>query len=862
LILISAPAGFGKTTLVSEWIAGGQRPAAWLSLDEGDNDPLRFLAYFITALQAIVPNIGDGVLRTLQSPQPPPAETMLTALLNEINTIPDNFVLVLDDYHVIEAQPIDTALTFLLEHTPPQMHLVITTREDPGLPLARLRARDQLTELRASDLRFTYSEAAGFLDQVMGLQLSTEDITALETRTEGWIAGLQLAALAMQGTISTLGSSDVAGFIKSFTGSHHFITDYLVEEVLRQQTASVQTFLLRTSILDRLCGPLCDALMFDGSASGHSISGQETLEYLERANLFTVPLDNERRWYRYHHLLGDLLRQRLQQSLSSSPEKNESMYEYHRRASQWYEDNGFGLEAFQHAAAANDVDRAERLSEAKGIPLHFGGAVNVILDWLGSLPKPVLDARPTLWLRYASLLLISGQTAGVEEKLQAAETALEFAGAAGKLSDDEIRNLVGPIAASRATLALTRYDVETMHAQSRRALEYLHPSSLFARSNAFWTLGYACFLQGDRSAARRAFREAISLSQASGAVFNLILATIGLGNVQEADIQLHPAAETYRLVLHLAGDQPQQIIHEAHLGLARILYEWNDLDAAEEHGRQSLHLARQYDEKVIDRFVMCEVFLARLKLAQGDAAVAAVMLAKVAQIARQRNFMHRLPEVAAAQVVVMIKQGNLAKAAHLTQAYELPLSQARVILAQGDPSSALALVESFCQKVEARGWQDERLKGLVLQAVVLQSLSETDRAEKVLAEALELAEPAGFIRIFVDEGPPMAQLISEASARGIMPDYVAELIAAFEAEVLKSEGTSSLPAAHLLVEPLSLRELEILQLIAQGMSNHEIGERLFLAESTVKGHNRNIFAKLQVQRRTEAIARARELGLL
>ena len=798
----------------------------------------------------------------LQSPQPPLTETILTALLNEITTIPDDFVLVLEDYHVIEAQSIGNALTFLLEHLPPQMHLVIATREDPGLPLARLRAQGQLTELRATELRFTYSEAAEFLDQVMGLQLSAEDIAALETRTEGWIAGLQLAALALQGTISTQGRPNVAGFINSFTGSHHFIMDYLVEEVLRQQDASVQTFLLRTSILDRLCGPLCDALLFDRSTSGHSISGQETLEYLERVNLFTVPLDNERRWYRYHHLFADLLRQRLQQSLSSSREDEESVNEYHKRASQWYEEHGFGLEAFHHAAAANDVDRAERLSDGKWIPLHFGGAVSTILDWLGSLPKPVLDARPTLWLRYASLLLISGQTAGVEEKLQAAENALELAGAVGKMSDDEIRNLVGPIAASRATLALTRYDVETMLAQSQRALEYLHPSNLFTRSNAFWTLGYACFLQGDRPAARRAFTEAISLSQASGAVFNLILATIGLGNVQEADIQLHPAAETYRRVLKLAGDQPQQIIHEAHLGLARILYEWNDLDAAEQHGRQSLYLARQYDEKVIDRFVMCEVFLARLKLAQGDAAGAAVMLAQVAQIARQRNFIHRLPEVAAAQVIVLLKQGDLAAAARLAQAYELPLSQARVILAQGDPSSALAMVKSFCQKLETRGWQDERLKGLVLQAVVLQTLSETDRALKVLENALELAEPSGYIRIFVDEGPPMAQLLSEAAARGMMPDYVARLTASFDAEVQKSESTSYLSSAHLLVEPLSLRELEILRLIAQGLSNQEIGERLFLAISTIKGHNRNIFAKLQVQRRTEAIMRARELGLL
>ena len=327
-------------------------------------------------MQTIAPNIGEGVLGVLQSPQPPPIESILTTLLNEITTIPDNFILVLDDYHVIDAKPVDEALTFLLEHLPPQMHLVIATREDPHLPLARLRARGQLTELRAADLRFTPAEAADFLNQVMGLNLSAEDIAALETRTEGWIAGLQLAAISMQG------HQDAASFIKSFTGSHHFVLDYLLEEVLQQQSESVQTFLLRTSILDRLCGPLCDAVLLDPSASG-----QETLEYLEHANLFIVPLDNERRWYRYHHLFADLLRQRLHQSTASSAgDEGKGVAELHSRASQWYEDNGLEIEAFQHAAAANDVERAERLIEGKGMPLHFRGAVAAVLDWLASLP--------------------------------------------------------------------------------------------------------------------------------------------------------------------------------------------------------------------------------------------------------------------------------------------------------------------------------------------------------------------------------------------------------------------------------------------------------------------------------------------
>ena len=457
------------------------------------------------------------------------------------------------------------------------------------------------------------------------------------------------------------------------------------------------------------------------------------------------------------------------------------------------------------------------------------------------------------------MLLVNGQTTGVEEKLQAAEAALQ-----GTNEDDKSRNLVGRIAAARATLALTRYQVETMLAQSRRALEYLHPNNLSLRANANWTLGYAYILQGDRAAARRALAEAISLSQASGDIFTTLLATIGLGNVQETENQLFLAAQTYRRVLQLAGDQPLQIIYEAHVGLARVLYEWNDLDAAEQHGRQSLHLARQY-ERVIDRFVICEVFLARLKLAQGDVAGAAAILAQADQSARQQNFVYRIPEVAAAQVQTLLRQGNLAAAAHLAQTHDLPLSRARVHLAQGDASAALAALEPLRMQVEAKGWKDERLKVIVLQAVAHHAYGEKDKAVQLLGDALALAEPGGFIRIFVDEGLPMAQLLSEVAAHGIMPDYTGKLLAAFEAEAQTSEARSYLPPtppAQPLSEPVSQRELEVLRLMAQGLSNGEISERLFLALSTVKGHNQKIFDKLQVQRRTEAVARARELGLL
>ena len=473
LTLISAPAGFGKTTLVSAWAAGSDRRVAWLSLDEGDNDLTRFLIYLAAAVRTVALSIGEALLGVLESPQPPHTESFLIALLNEIAATMDDFVLVIDDYHVIDAKPVDTALTFLLEHLPPQVRLVIATREDPQLPLARLRGRGQLSELRVADLRFAPSEAAGFLNQAMGLSLSAEDVATLETRTEGWIAGLQLAALSLQG------HPDATSVIQSFSGSHHFVLDYLLEEVLQRQSDSVQTFLLRTSILDQLCGPLCNAVLRDQAGSG-----QSTLEYIERANLFLVPLDDDRHWYRYHHLFADLLRQRLLQSRTSS---KEDVTELHRRASQWYEDHGLEIEAFHHAAAANDVQRAERLIEGQGVPLQFRGAGAPVLNWLESLPTTVMDARPSLWVTYATALFFSGQHTAVEQKLQAAEAALSES----TELDDRSRDLIGRIASIRATLAIIRHDAETIVVQSRRALEYLRPDNLPIRTAATYTLGYA-----------------------------------------------------------------------------------------------------------------------------------------------------------------------------------------------------------------------------------------------------------------------------------------------------------------------------------------------------------------------------------
>lgn len=821
----------------------------------GDNDPVCFLTYLIAALQTIEPNIGEGILGLLQTTQLPPIESIVTTLINEMTVIRDHFILVLDDYHVIAAGPIDHAITLLIERMPPQMHLIIVTRKNPRLPLARLRVRDQLTEVNTAHLRFTSSEAAEFLGEVMELNLSSENVALLESRTEGWIAGLQLAALSMQG------HKDPTSFIQSFTGSHRFLLDYLVEEVLQQQSASVRSFLLHTSILDRLCGPLCDAILRCEveEHSGSFISGQDTLEYLEHANLFLIPLDNERRWYRYHHLFADLLKKQLHQSIISNSGNDERVTAgLHVRASIWYENHNLAVDSFHHAVAAKDIERAARLMEGDGMPLIFRGAVAPVIQWLDSIPNEEMDARPSLWVMYASVLLMVGRMTEVEQKLQAAEKALQ-----GIEQDNKSRDLIGHVASIRATLAVSKHEVETIITESHRALDYLRPDNLPVRTATIWTLGYAYQLQGERAAAGKAYAEALSISQKIGHVMITILATLGIGNIEEAANQLYEAAESYRRVLDMAGNPPLPVACEAHLGLARILYEWNDLDASLQHIQQAVQLAKQFERT--DRGVASEVFLARLMLVRGELSTAAAILARANHHAQQQQFVKQLPYIAALQVLILLHEGSLAQATHLAQKDELPISQARVYLAQGDTSAALTVLEPLREQAEARGLEDERLKVMVIQAVALHAHGEKLRALQLLAVALMMAEPGGFIRTFVDEGILMYRLLCEAANHEMMPTYLVKLLSEFKSVELKSEVKSDQRQAQFtksLIEPLSGRELEVLRLIAEGLSNREISERLFIALSTVKGHTRIIFDKLQVGRRTEAVARAREWNLL
>ncbi len=827
--------------LLSQWSTTCGRPVAWVSLDADDSDPARFLSYLVAALRTVTAGFGDAVLAALQAPQPPPIAVVMAALVNALADIEDETVLVLDDYHLIDSKEVDRAIAVLVERLPPPVHLIIATREDPQLPLARLRARGELAELRTADLRFTPAEAGQFFKQAFGLVLSDEDAAALDARTEGWIAGLQLAALSLQT------ETDSRRFIQSFTGTHRFVMDYLLEEVLNRQPEAVQAFLLRTAILERMCGPLCDAV-----AGLDGINGQHMLEQLERENMFIVALDNERRWYRYHHLFAELLRQRLPLGASVP------LAELHGRASRWHEQNGADLEAFQHAGAAGDIARAAHLMTGAGLPLHFRGAAVPVLRWLRALPPAVLDARPELRVAQASAQLFVSQLGGIEDLLRAAESKLDEAS-----HDEAVRDLIGHIAVIRATVAVSQHGAEEIMEHSRRALAYLHPDNLPVRTATLWTLGYAQQLLGQRADARRAYSEAAAISERIGHGIIHLMATMGLGAMQLHDNQLRAAAATFHHALALAGESPIAAASEAHLGLAGVHYAQNDLDAALRHVQLARPLAQQIEST--DRLVACDVFDARLQLARGEPAAALSRLAQAAQRARAHASSPQIMEIADLRVRVLLRLGDTASAA-VAMTDARPLSRARVLLAQGDAGAALRVLIPLHEGFQRAGWQDENLAVTVLIALAHQSAGARDAAWHALAAAVALAEPDALTRVFVDEGgqtgfpdgAPMRRMLAEARLRGIAPAFVTAVLDAFE---LKVSAEAAL-LTQTLSDPLSARELELLQLVAQGLSNQEICARLFLALDTVKGHNRRIYAKLGVQRRTEAVARARALGVL
>lgn len=863
LILISAPAGFGKTTLLSDWIqqkdkTGKQKAACsappkviWLSLDEGDDDFSRWLAYFIAALQTIVPSIGDAALSLRQSPQPGSTDSLLAVLINEIVAIPDSFIFVLDDYHLIQDQAIHEAVTFLLERLPKNMRLVIVTRADPPLPLSRLRAQGQLLEFRENHLRFTAEESGVFLNEVMGFDLSNESLAAMENRTEGWIAGLQLAALSLRER------PDKEHFVQSFSGSHRYVLDYLAEEVWNRQPSHIQSFLLSTAILKRMNGSLCDAL------TGRQ-DGQATLEHLDSANLFTIPLDDERRWYRYHQLFADLLQKRLTEQ---DPERATTL---HQEASRWFEREGFSGEAIRHALAAADFVRAVTLIEDKGEAALLRSEGTTLLKWVDALPETLVEERPRLRLYYAWAHLMGGRP------IEKIELLLPSA-------EDVAPDILAGVNVLRAFVAIMQGEVAQSTELSRQALAQLPPESRFFRTLAAWNLSIAVLADGDLEAGVQGLAEAVKMGQETGNIMTAVMSACALAEVQLVQGRLRAAEQSYLQALDMGRDsqgRPLPVAGMTLIGLGEIARERNELEAAAGYLAQGIERSRQWGEvSALDGHIA----LARLYQAEGDLAGADDEIAKAIQLAQKLDVTEMDDiMVNAHQVRLELLRGErrtaISWAAQRGLSLEVALwhlenkpqsfdsrrfrtaeyvNLARLLVNQTQYDGALALLERLSRRMAEHGLHGVLLEIFNLQALVLNALGKAPAAIAALSRALALAEPEGYARIFLDEGQSMLDLLQMASARRIGPDYVRRLL-----DMAGEKTAGPRTDGSILLDPLSEREREVLQLLTTGLSNLEIAQELFIAKSTVRSHIKSIYSKLDVHRRWDAIQRAQELGLL
>ena len=871
LTLISAPAGFGKTTLLAEWLAvapTGERATAWLSLDQADNQPGSFWTYLITALQTVAPELGASAHFLLQESQPPPIETVLATLLNELNAMPNDFVLVLDDYHAVDAREIQDGMAFLLEHLPAQMHLVIATRADPALPLARLRARGELVEIRAADLRFTPDEAVAYLNGVMGLALNAADVAALEARTEGWIAALQLAALSMQGR------DDIAGFIASFAGDDRYIVDYLVEEVLLRQPEDVRSVLLQTSILDRLTGPLCDAVT--GQAGGKAM-----LEALDRGNLFLVPLDDRRKWYRYHHLFADVLRARL------LDEQSDRVQALHGRASDWYAQNGEPSEAIRHALAGEDFERAADLLELAIPAMRRSRQVTVLRRMIEALPDELIRARPVLTVGYVGALMASGELEDVESRLQDAERWLTAtgdspdgpgAGAPGMVvvDHDEFRFLAATIALYRAVLAQIRGDTSATVRYAREILNLAPEDDDLRRGAAAALLGLASWASGDLEAAHRIYADGMARVQRAGNLSDAIGAAIALADIRITQGRLREAMQTYEQALQLPTKHGQPVLPgmaDMYVGLADLAREQGDLQAATQH----LQASKDLGEKMgfPQNRHRLHLVTARIREAEGDLNGALDALHEAERL-WMPDFNPDVHPLRAQEARVWVRQGRLSEASawarerglsaedDLTYLREFEhITLARLLLAKSNRDSAdrsareaVELLGRLLRAAEEGQRTGTVIEILVLQALAYQMRGDIPAALAPLGRALTLAEAEGYVRTFVDEGPAMAALLEAAANHGFAPSYVRRLLAAF------GQAEDSTRVRQALVEPLSERELDVLRLLATDLGGPDIASELVVALSTIRSHTKSIYAKLGVNNRRAAVRRAEELDLL
>jgi LuxR family maltose regulon positive regulatory protein len=879
LILVSAPAGFGKTTLLSDWLQGVERSVAWISLDRGDNDLTRFLSYVVMALQGIQENFGISILDMVHSPKPPPMESIFVSLINAVTERFDPFYLILDDYHVITESAVHEAIIFLVDHLPPSMQMVLSSRADPPWPIARLRARGELLELRAKDLRFTHHEAHQFLTKVMDFDLKGDELKALELRTEGWIVGLQMAALSMQG------QDDVSGFIQAFTGSNRFILDYLMEEVLERQPPGIQDFLLRTSVLERMSASLCDALVkgkdtgywiLDTEGDGNlqsPISSQQILEYLDQRNLFVIPLDNEREWYRYHHLFSDLLRSRLQQV---EPHLLPDLY---GQASDWCDENGFMVEAVQYALSAKNFERASQLVEENALNMIHHGELTTVLGWFSDFPEEILEIRPWLHIHHAWALLYLGQLESAEGLIRKVEDLLEG------FEDSRIaeaQHLMSHVLAIRANLEEVRGDRPLAARLAGEALGLLPESELIMRSSLLMLRSFCLQWSGNYKEAAQISQEAVALGKSIGNQDVVVMALNDLAALQIYQAKLHDALATCEKALEINRESsergsviPISSIGVTYLYMSRVLLEWNDLDTALEAVMKGLELRRQWgglDIEAVGNVDLIRIFLARGALEEAQEAilrsktVSPEMAALQLPVAEARVFLAMGEAAAAVQVIE--KRG-----VHISGAIDLgyiPLypALAKALIQDGRIEEALGLLERFQGVVEEKGLTSYLIDALVQKAMAMQKQGEDEKALDLLTEALILAEPEGFIHTFIDEGAAMGKLLLMLEPRGFKTDYVEKLLGELENETKEDGPVTITLAAEVgeaqlsLVEPLTERELQVLRLLRTDLSAKEIADELFVAISTVRSHIKRIYSKLDVHTRLEAISAARDLGLI
>ena len=870
-VLICAPAGFGKTSLLADWARSGGRPVAWLGLDAGDNDPARFWRYVVAALDQAEPGIAERLGPLLGPPAPRSFEGLVTALINELAAQPgrDEVLLVLDDYHLVDAGPVHESVAFLLENLPPGLLLVVSGRADPPLPLARLRARGQLAELRAAELRFTTEEAAALLGAAAGPVLPDTAVVALTARTEGWAAGLQLAALSLRGR------TDPAGFVAAFSGSHRFVLDYLADEVLDGQPGQVRAFLLETSVLERLSGELCDAV------TGRSGS-QAMLHHIERAGLFLVPLDEVRGWWRYHHLFADLLRARLEQ------EQPGRVQELHRAAAAWSDEHDLGDDAVRHALAAGDAAWAAQLVERHVDTLLRRSEGVTLRRWLSTLPVEVLRARPRLCLAQGFNAVVSGQVEAIEPLLDDAERAFAATGsqppeppvgpAGGVLA-----NVPAGIAFLRAELARLRGDPARAADWDRQARAQLGESDFYLRTLVRANLAAADWLGGQLGQAERSLAEALAERRAAGEGYLATRVCHDLGQVQRAQGNLDAALATYRQALDIAGEVSSQPPHlgMAHVGLAEVLYERDELAAALDHATRGVTLCRQL--AFTPPLAAGLAILARIRQAHGDAAAARAAMGEAGQVELSPQVVALLNPVPSQRARLLLAQGDVtaasqwAKAAGLSPEDEPDYPQepaylllARLLLAQDRPSPALTLLQRLLATAASQGRTGSVIEIQALRALALAARRDHASALGALAEAVTLACRQGYVRVFVDEGAPMHALLARLSAaqrdqrapaRGVHVGYLAALLRACGQADAVPPHRRAAAAVPGLVEQLTARELEILALLAAGTPNPRIAEELVVTVDTVKKHVTHVLGKLGAANRTEAAARARQLGL-